>query len=85
MCISISIHDLDQDPARGLFVATVGIPLAKCNNGNNNNKNKTSLQVRVALTKEVKQQIMEEWRELCQQQGSRNIPRLVLSTWQDLN
>jgi hypothetical protein len=22
---------------RGLFVATVGIPLAKCNNGNNNN------------------------------------------------
>jgi hypothetical protein len=24
---------------RGLFVATVGIPLAKCNNGNNNNNN----------------------------------------------
>jgi hypothetical protein len=61
MCISISIRDLDQDPAH------------------------TSLQVRVALTKEVKQQIMEEWRELCQQQGSRNIPRLLLSTWQDLN
>jgi hypothetical protein len=25
---------------RGLFVATVGIPLAKCNNGNNKTPNK---------------------------------------------
>jgi hypothetical protein len=27
---------------RGLFVATVGIPLAKCNNGNNNNVTTTT-------------------------------------------
>jgi hypothetical protein len=26
---------------RGLFVATVGLPLAKCNNGNNNNMHMT--------------------------------------------
>jgi hypothetical protein len=43
------------------------------------------MQVRAALAKEAKQEMMGEHKALCQQQGSRNIPCLTLSPWEDLN